>query len=112
LKVDLFKEPGLHNHERKIIDEGSMAGVFFTLLWVLSVIMCLWFLAAFYNDYFPFLIVPTAGLPAATLNDSLGLNNDHSVKFETNEGVRSPEKPAIDGLFVQLNLHPNTRPNV
>jgi hypothetical protein len=51
LKVDFFKEPTLHEHKRKIVEKGTMIGVFFTVVGFLSMIMCLWFVVSFYDDY-------------------------------------------------------------
>jgi hypothetical protein len=48
--------------------------------------MCLWFAITFYNTYVPFLVVDSGGVAAASENQSIGLNNDNTIRVVTYEG--------------------------
>jgi hypothetical protein len=86
LRLDLFKEPAHKPGKDKIIDVGSFTGLFFTLFGLIAMLMCVWFVTGFYDDYTPFLLVSTGGNEAAGPYSELGANNNNIIRFETNVG--------------------------
>jgi hypothetical protein len=101
VKFDLFKEPVFVEtaNKKAIEDTGSMLGLFFTMFFILSMIMCTWFAGVFYRDYVPLLVVAHDGVEAAPANVTIGANNADTVGFETHEGSMSRHKPIIDSSF-------------
>jgi hypothetical protein len=95
----LFKEPAFNKKTETIEKQGSNIGLFFTVVGVLAISMCLWFVIAFYADFVPLLVadqeVDGVKLEAFKYGN-LGLNNENSVRFEMT-GAMSSERQLIEG---------------
>jgi hypothetical protein len=100
LKLDLFKEPSFKISKSKIVEKGTITGLLFTVIFIISMSMCLWFVVAFYDSYTPFFAVADSGCPAVNAESPLGSNNDNTISVETNDGDESEYMPILACLYI------------